>query len=86
MGIDYTKSNDYNGETTFFGRSLHGMDVNDPYTGEKISNPYQQVISTIARTLEGFDDDNLIPAFGFGMARFSTHLRPNPLLCEIGFQ
>lgn len=29
-------------------------------------NPYQHVISVLSRTLEAFDDDNLIPVFGFG--------------------
>lgn len=59
IGVDFTKSNLWTGQNSFKGKSLH-----DCYTGEP--NPYQQCLSIVGRTLESFDDDRLIPAYGFG--------------------
>ncbi|KAK6129352.1 hypothetical protein DH2020_036903 [Rehmannia glutinosa] len=63
VGIDFTKSNEWTGKRSYNGRSLHHIG-NGP-------NPYEQAISIIGKTLAAFDDDNLIPCFGFGDA--STH-------------
>nr|DAD23818.1 TPA_asm: hypothetical protein HUJ06_025281 [Nelumbo nucifera] len=63
IGIDFTKSNEWTGARSFNHKSLHHL-------GES-PNPYEQAISIIGRTLSSFDEDNLIPCFGFGDA--STH-------------
>jgi len=59
FGIDFTISNLENGTNTFNGRSLHNRD-------DTIMNPYQKVIQILGKTLEAFDTDGRIPAFGFG--------------------
>lgn len=61
IAVDFTESNLLKGAHTFEGRSLHYLDK----TG-RVRNPYQTVISAITRVFERFDDDDSIPAFGFG--------------------
>lgn len=63
VGIDFTKSNEWTGARSFNRRSLH-------HIGDGL-NPYEQAIAIIGKTLSSFDEDNLIPCFGFGDA--STH-------------
>ncbi|CAE5958600.1 unnamed protein product [Arabidopsis arenosa] len=63
VGIDVTKSNEWTGARSFNRQSLH-------YIGTS-PNPYQQAISIIGKTLSAFDEDNLIPCYGFGDA--TTH-------------
>ncbi|KAJ0449481.1 putative copine [Helianthus annuus] len=58
VGIDFTRSNEWTGERSFNRRSLHSIGV--------VQNPYEQAISIIGKTLPNFDEDNLIPCFGFG--------------------
>ncbi|GJV30434.1 E3 ubiquitin protein ligase RGLG2-like protein [Tanacetum coccineum] len=63
VGIDFTKSNEWTGSRSFNRRSLH-------HIGDGL-NPYEQAITIIGKTLAAFDEDNLIPCYGFGDA--STH-------------
>jgi len=59
VGIDYTKSNNWSGKITYGGKCLHTIRPGNV-------NPYQEVIYICGKTLESFDDDRLIPVFGFG--------------------
>ncbi|KAF7109214.1 hypothetical protein CFC21_109514 [Triticum aestivum] len=63
LGVDFTKSNEWTGKRSFNGQSLHKL-------GDA-PNPYEAAISIIGKTLASFDEDNLIPCFGFGDA--TTH-------------
>ncbi|KAL8157002.1 E3 ubiquitin-protein ligase RGLG1 [Apium graveolens] len=81
VGIDFTKSNEWTGTRSFNRQSLHHLG--------NVQNPYEEAISIIGQTLSAFDEDNLIPCFGFGDA--STHDRdvfsfyPNHAYCN-GFE
>eukprot|EP01025_Chloroclados_australasicus_P043241 TRINITY_DN460_c0_g3_i1.p1 TRINITY_DN460_c0_g3~~TRINITY_DN460_c0_g3_i1.p1 ORF type:complete len:350 (-),score=47.95 TRINITY_DN460_c0_g3_i1:408-1457(-) len=59
VGVDFTKSNEWSGQHSFYGRNLHSFD------GQML-NPYEEVIEIIGETLSAFDDDKLIPTYGFG--------------------
>ncbi|XP_024632828.2 E3 ubiquitin-protein ligase RGLG4 [Medicago truncatula] len=63
LGIDFTKSNEWTGQISFNKKSLHAI-------GDTL-NPYEKAISIVGKTLAPFDEDNLIPCFGFGDA--TTH-------------
>lgn len=78
VGVDFTASNEWQGRKTFGGNSLHKI------IAQKIYNPYQKVIHIMGNTLEPFDDDQLIPAYGFGDGEtldkdvFSFHADESP--------
>ncbi len=62
VGVDFTRSNEEQGRRTFGGKKLHEISIHD----RSKKNPYERVIELIGKTLARFDDDNLIPCFGFG--------------------
>lgn len=74
IAIDYSKSNEYSGSKTYDGNCLHMLESDD---GSPVSNPYQEVISIIGRTLEAFDEDKRIPVYYFGDQK-STNKRVLP--------
>lgn len=69
IGVDFTASNEWQGRKSFHGKSLHHIFKNS----SKKLNPYQTVIKTIGKTLEPFDEDNLIPVYGFGDVKTKDH-------------
>ncbi|KAG5607646.1 hypothetical protein H5410_029138 [Solanum commersonii] len=64
IGIDFTKSNEWTGKVSFNNKSLHAI-------GNSV-NPYEKAIAIIGKTLSPFDEDNLIPCFGFGDGTFHS--------------
>ena len=60
LGIDFTRSNTWSGKRTFQGFCLHDTSRKD------VENPYQRVMRIISKSLNCYDEDSLIPAFGFG--------------------
>ena len=67
IGVDFTASNEWKGRKSFSQNCLHRL------VGSKVTNPYQKVISVLGQTLAPFDDDNKIPAYGFGDRETKDH-------------
>ncbi|CAG9460257.1 unnamed protein product [Pedinophyceae sp. YPF-701] len=61
VAIDFTASNTSQGIESFGGKCLHEM--------SDVPNPYEQALGVVAKTLSPFDEDGLIPMYGFGDAR-----------------
>eukprot|EP00946_MAST-07B_sp_MAST-7B-sp1_P000103 g103.t1 len=68
IGIDLTKSNEWTGKSSFQGRCLHAISRRP-----NSSNPYEACLGICGRVLAPFDDDNLIPCYGFGCSQTSDH-------------
>jgi len=60
VGVDFTRSNLWQGSRTFHGESLHALDSKHGL------NPYQCALQAVSSSLKDFDDDGNIPAFIFG--------------------
>lgn len=61
LGIDFTSSNTTAGKNSFGydNRNLHLI-------RETHLNPYERAISAVVHALEPYDDDGLVPVYGFG--------------------
>ncbi|XP_071110050.1 uncharacterized protein [Haliotis cracherodii] len=74
FGVDYTASNYQQGKKTFGKKCLHDISQTE-------QNPYQKVIQVLGETLEPFDSEGVMPAFGFGDMTTRDHgifpLRPD---------
>lgn len=65
--LDLTKSNEWSGTESFGGLSLH-------CTGPQVTtNPYKSVVSIMCKSLAAFDDDQMIPTYGFGDVLSKDH-------------
>ncbi len=67
LAIDFTKSNSWNGKGE--GNKYNYYPNENLHSIFPSPNLYEQVISLMGATLEPFDDDKLIPTYGFGDER-----------------
>lgn len=72
VGVDFTRSNLWQGKETFHGESLHTLDC--PHG----LNPYECALRAVSTSLKGFDDDGVLPAFIFGDVQ-TRHVSVRPL-------
>lgn len=66
LAVDYTRSNEWTGKVAFGGQCMHKI-------SDVTLNPYQRVIKSVAATIDYFDDDHKIPAYGFGDKKTKGH-------------
>ncbi len=61
IGIDFTSSNTSAGKKSFGveHRNLH--QINETHL-----NPYERAIHAVIKAMEPYDDDGLVPLYGFG--------------------
>ncbi len=64
LAIDFTKSNSWNGKGE--GKNYNYYPHENLHSINPSPNLYEQVIGLMGATLEPFDDDKLIPTYGFG--------------------
>lgn len=71
------QSNEWTGKRCFEGKSLHSLG--------STQNPYEAAVSAIAKTLVPFDDDALIPCYGFGDSNTNDRCAKQypPVLCSL---
>lgn len=73
--LDCSTDNDARGRVCFGGRALHDV------SSQAVENPYARVVSVAVKTLSAFDDEMLVPLFGFA-DRLSGDSRVAPLAME----
>ncbi len=77
VGIDFTESNKGQGTDTYFKLFQNRQDglqfKNLHHLTQDWLNPYEQVITIMAKTLDSFDEDKKYPVFGFGDVQTKAH-------------
>ena len=64
IGIDFTKSNEWNGKKSFNNQCLHA--IRDKQGYELSTNPYKDVLQSVGTSLKPFNDSDIWHVYGFG--------------------